>query len=74
MYRNGYGVTKDYAEALKWYRMSAEQGSVMGCYNLGWMYEHGEGVSKNLTEAKKWYEKASAQGDEEAKNRLKALV
>ena len=30
MYRNGKGVPKDYAEALKWYRLSAAQGDVGG--------------------------------------------
>jgi hypothetical protein len=28
MYRNGQGVTKNEAEAVKWYRRAAEQGNV----------------------------------------------
>jgi uncharacterized protein len=27
MYKNGNGVVQDYAEALKWYRLAAEQGN-----------------------------------------------
>jgi hypothetical protein len=27
MYERGQGVAKDYAEALKWYRLAAEQGN-----------------------------------------------
>ena len=27
MYDNGYGVTQDHAEAVRWYRMAAEQGN-----------------------------------------------
>ena len=73
MYRNGYGVSQDYAEAVKWYRKSAEQGYASGQSNLGHMYENGLGVTKNLTEARKWYEKAAAQGDDYAKGRLKVL-
>ena len=26
MYANGHGVSQDYAEAAKWYRLAAEQG------------------------------------------------
>jgi len=29
MYHNGYGVSIDYAEALKWYRLSAAQGNAI---------------------------------------------
>jgi len=34
MYHNGYGVSKDYAEALKWYRLSAAQGNARAKENL----------------------------------------
>jgi uncharacterized protein len=27
MYKNGNGVIQDYAEAVKWYRLAAEQGN-----------------------------------------------
>lgn len=30
MYEFGRGVTKDYLEAVKWYRKSAEQGNILG--------------------------------------------
>ena len=28
MYRTGRGVPKDFAEAVKWYRLAAEQGNI----------------------------------------------
>ena len=36
MYGNGNGVLQDYAEAVKWYRLSAEQGDA-GAQTLGVM-------------------------------------
>ncbi len=38
MYKNGEGVPKDYKEALKWYRLAAEQGFLIAPYNHGLMY------------------------------------
>ena len=38
MYRKGQGVTKDFREALTWYRKAAEQGLADAQYSLGWMY------------------------------------
>tara|TARA_B100000686_G_scaffold125141_1_gene132594 strand:- start:939 stop:1187 length:249 start_codon:yes stop_codon:yes gene_type:complete len=35
---------KDYKEAAKWYRLSAEQGDEAAQYNLGQMYYEGKGV------------------------------
>ena len=68
------GVSRDYAEAVKWYRKAAEQGSADALCNLGYCYEFGcydfEGVSPNITEAVKWYRKAVEQGSARALFRL----
>ena len=37
-YYNGIGVEQDYAEAVKWYRKSAEQGHLVAQDNLGFCY------------------------------------
>ena len=63
MYANGRGVTKDYAEAAKWFLKSAEQGNAFAQVNLGFMYANGLGVTKNYVKAVKWYLKAAEQGD-----------
>ena len=68
MYINGEGVTKDYAEALKWFRKAAEQENAKAQYNLGVMYINGEGVTKDYAEAFKWFRKAAEQGNERAQN------
>jgi tetratricopeptide (TPR) repeat protein len=56
------GVEKDYSEAVKWFRKSAEQGDTLGQCRLGYIYQYGYGVDKDYTEAVKWYRKAADQG------------
>ncbi|MFN7098504.1 MAG: tetratricopeptide repeat protein, partial [Gammaproteobacteria bacterium] len=63
MYANGRGVEKDYGEAARWYRKSAEQGFAQAQHSLGWMYENGHGVEKDEAKAVKWYRKSAEQGD-----------
>ena len=70
MYEKGEGVTKDYAEALKWFRKAAEQGNAKAQYNLGVMYINGEGVTQDYAEALKWFRKAAEQGDAGAQYNL----
>ena len=38
LYENGKGVPRNYAEALKYYRLAAEQGHAVAQNNLGVMY------------------------------------
>ena len=70
MYHYGYGVEKDYKEAVKWYRKAANQGHASGQYSLGYMYRNGYGVEKDYKEAVKWYRKAANQGHAYAQNGL----
>ena len=73
MYSNGYGVTQDKSEAVRWYREAAEQGYANAQYNLGAMYYNGEGVRQDKSEAVKWFRKAAEQGYTPAQNALKNL-
>jgi TPR repeat protein len=66
-------VTKDAAEAVKWYRKAAEQGFAQAQSNLGVCYVNGEGVTKDYVEAYKWLSLASAQGNENAKGTKSGL-
>jgi hypothetical protein len=63
MYTNGMGVPEDYAEAVKWYRLAADQGDADAQFSLGLMYNNGEGVLKNYAEAVKWFRLAADQGN-----------
>jgi TPR repeat protein len=56
-------VPQDYAEALRWLRLSAAQGLDHAQYNLGVMYAEGHGVPQNHAEALKLYRLAAAQGN-----------
>jgi uncharacterized protein len=70
MYFNGQGVSQDYKEAVKWYRLAVGQGNSFAQNNLGHAYENGEGVPQDYKEAVKWYRLAAEQGDAEAQNNL----
>ena len=70
MYEKGQGVPQDYQEAVKWYRLSAEQGFAEAQYNLGVMYYNGQGVPQDYVSAHMWFNFSSANGDKDAiKNR-----
>ena len=73
MYENGYGITKDPAQAVVWYTKSAQQGHATGQYNNGVVYENGRGVRQDLTQAVAWYSKSAAQGYEKAQAALVRL-
>ena len=70
MYRNGLGVSRDYAKAVEWYRKSAEQGNSKAQYYLGYMYEYGLGVSQDYAKAVEWYRKSAEQGNAAAQGQL----
>ena len=61
-YYTGYGVTQDYAEAVKWWRLAADQGNADAQYNLGVAYYSGYGVTQDYAEAHKWLNLAAAAG------------
>ncbi len=58
----GQGVPKNYAEMVKWYRRSAEQGHAKAQFNIGVCYLKGEGLPKDYVRAYKWISLAAAQG------------
>jgi TPR repeat protein len=66
MYERGQGVPQDYAEAVKWYRLAADQEVAQAQRNLGIMYEFGDGVLQNNVMAHMWYNLASANGTKNA--------
>ena len=51
MYRTGWGVPQDYAEAVRWYRLAADQGYTAAQFNLGIMYDEGLVVPQDDAEA-----------------------
>ena len=55
---------QDYAEALDWYRLAAEQGDALAQNNLGGMYAKGRGVIQDDVIAHMWYNIGGANGNE----------
>jgi TPR repeat protein len=62
----GHGVLQDYAEAIKWYRLAAEQGKASAQVNLGLMYQGGLGLLQSNVMAHMWFNIASANGHNNA--------
>jgi TPR repeat protein len=62
MYAHGEGVAQDYAEAVKWFRLAADQGHAGAQHNLGGMYGNGTGVAQDFTEAARLFKLAADQG------------
>ena len=62
MYSNGFGVSMDDSEAVKWYLLAADQGHGMAQNNLGVLYANGWGVPQSDEEAFKWYDMAANTG------------
>jgi TPR repeat protein len=67
-------VGKNHAEALRWFRKSAEQGDAAGQNNLGLMYQDGHGVPQDHTEAARLLRQAAEQGVDVAKGNLEQLT
>ena len=62
-YRKGEGVIQDYETAVKWLKLSAEQGNTIAQKNLGQMYEKGWGVSQNNIYAHMWGNISASEGN-----------
>jgi TPR repeat protein len=73
LYQNGWGVARDYAEALTWYQKAADQGYAKAQNNIGWLYEQGLGVAQDLAKAREWYKKSADGGNAKAKAALNRL-
>ena len=73
MYANGEGVPEDDEEAVRWYRLAADQGHANAQTNLGNMYNNGEGVPEDDAEAVRWYRLAADQGNRLAQFNLGML-
>jgi TPR repeat protein len=63
MHVKGAGVAKDFGQAARWFRRSADRGNLARSqYALGLLYARGLGVAKSDVEALLWFQKAADQG------------
>ncbi|WP_159946287.1 peptidoglycan-binding protein [Rhizobium sp. 18065] len=72
-YTDGRGVSSDFAEAAKWYQLSADRGFVPAQYRLANLYEKGTGVPRDIATAKRYYEMAANAGNASAMHNLAVL-
>jgi uncharacterized protein len=67
IYREGYAVRQDAAEAARWYRVASGLGDREAAFALGTLLLNGaRGVEKDRAGAKAQFEKAAAQGEASA--------
>ena len=66
MYGYGKGVPQDSKEAVKWYRLSAEQGDASAQFKLGLMYAKGQGVPQDYVLAHMWWNLSGSNGYKDA--------
>jgi len=66
LYKNGLGVKKAPREAMKWFKLAAQQGSADAAYNLGVLYISGEAGYPSKKDAVYWWKQAAEYGHHES--------
>ena len=61
-YFNGSGVDQDYEEAVRWFKLAAENGEPDSMVHLGFCYQEGIGVEKDIDTAWDYIYKAAELG------------
>jgi TPR repeat protein len=56
------GRALNFTEAMRWYRLAADQGFAEAQIIIGNMYASAQGVPRDFTEAMRWYRLAADQG------------
>jgi localization factor PodJL len=72
-YTEGRGVANNFAEAAKWYKLSADQGFALAQYRLANFLEKGTGLAPDIKEAKRYYELAATAGNASAMHNLAVI-
>jgi TPR repeat protein len=74
MYFSGEGIPQNDAEAVRLYRLAAQQGDASAEQALGLLYFNGlAGITQSYAEAVKWYTLAAEQGLAFAQSELGVL-
>jgi TPR repeat protein len=63
LYAQGDVVRQDNPQAVKWFRLGAQQGSALAESRLGEMYYLGRGIPKDYGQAFTWFQQSAQHGD-----------
>ncbi|KAI8085124.1 uncharacterized protein BX664DRAFT_338581 [Halteromyces radiatus] len=76
IYRQGWGVDRDYHKAFQYYQTAASHDDPYpySQHMLGEMFLNGEGVPQDLAVAKEWFTMAEKQGYEPSRHKLQTLT
>jgi TPR repeat protein len=70
LYANGWGVTRNDPEAIRWARLGAAQNDSASLNILGVRHSEGRGVERNDAEAVRWFRLSAEQGNALGQNNL----
>ncbi|MFP3873092.1 MAG: tetratricopeptide repeat protein [Thiohalophilus sp.] len=66
----GVGIRPDARQAIRWYRLAAEQGLPEAQQKLALAYARGEGVARDISRALRWWLRAAHQGNTDSQYNL----
>jgi len=69
----GRGTRRSSSEALRWFALAAEGGSVDGMLACALMYSEGRGITPDNSQVQHWLNQASSAGSQDAKHALIAV-
>lgn len=72
MYDQGQGVARDPVEAIRWFKLAADQRDNVAQFNLAVLYGRGDGVPRDSAEAQRWGRMAADNGNERARQVLQS--
>ena len=61
---SGDGLTRDYGQAMYWFRIAADKGDAIAMKEISLLYAGGFGVPRDCDLAERWLEKAAKAGNE----------
>ena len=67
-------MAQDWAEAVRYYQLAAEQGQAVAQVNLGLCFARGEGVAQDWAEVVRYYRLAEAQEGELSAEQLAVIT
>ena len=73
VYANGKGVEQSDEEAVKWFKIAADNGLPEAQYSLGKMYLCGKGIGHSKREAVRWFIIAADHGNVDAEKALREM-